>query len=440
VPTVNFTFTAPAFSDHIQLVNGPTVMGFATAQLNDGGTGQFELINFARKQNVTINSGFGSQVVVIDNSIASQGLTNLTFNTSNDDDDIQIVALPGGIAATVNTRGSGDFVRLVGAGVPSNTTLTLDGSNGFDHLIYETGGAAVSSTPGPGAGQTTISRPGSGSVVYQSFEDVRFDTGAPALAQLLNISTRMRVETGENVLIGGFIIAGTQDKKVIVRALGPSLTSSGLTNTLADPVIELYGPNNVLIASNDNWKDTQQTEITNSGVAPTNDSESAIVATLPPDGYTVIVRGKNGTTGTAIVEAYDLNTAASSRLANLSTRGFVQTGQNVMIGGFILGNNGGSTRIVLRGLGPSLAQSEVANALADPTIDLYDSNGTRVIFNDDWMDNFGQAVQLSANGLAPAHPDESGIFTALAPGSYTVILAGANGTTGVGLIEIYDLQ
>ena len=440
VPVTNFTFNASFVSSQIQVVNGPTVSGFATGQINDNGTGQFELINFARKENVTINSSPLGQVAVINLPALPTGLATLTLNTGNDDDDIDVLALASGIVANVNASGSGDFVRIVGAGIASGAFLQLNGSNGFDHLIYESGGGAVSTSPGPGAGQTTISRQGSGSVIYESFEDVRFDTGAPTSAQLLNISTRMRVETGENVLIGGFIISGTEDKKVIVRALGPSLAASGLLNTLPDPVIELYGPNNVLIASNDNWRDTQQTDIQNSGVAPQNDAEAAIVATLPPDGYTVIVRDKNGATGTAIVEGYDLDTAVSARFANISTRGFVQTGQNVMIGGFILGNNGGSTRVVIRGLGPSLAQSEVTNALADPTIDLYDSNGTRIIFNDDWMDNFGQAVQLSANGLAPSHPDESGIFTTLAPGSYTVILAGANGGTGVGVIEIYDLQ
>lgn len=440
VPVINFTFTAPVASNEIQVVNGPMVSGFNTGQINDNGTGRFELINFARKTNVTINSSAIGQVAVLNLSTAPAGLTNLTLNTGNDDDDIDVVAIASGIAATVNTSGSGDFVRVVGAGIASGASLHLNGSAGFDHLIYETGGAGVSSSPGPGAGQTTISRSGSGSVVYQSFEDVRFDTGAPAATQLLNISTRMRVETGENVLIGGFIISGGQDKKVIVRALGPSLTASGITTPLLDPVIELYRSDGTLVAMNDNWKDSQQTEIENSGIPPSNNSESAIVATLPPDGYTVIVRGKSNTTGTALVEGYDLDTSAGSRFANISTRGFVQTGQNVMIGGFILGNNTGSTRVVLRGLGPSLAQANVANTLADPTIDLYDGNGTRIIFNDNWMDNFGQAVQLSANGLAPSRSQESGIFMTLAPGAYTVILAGKNGGTGVGLVEVYDLQ
>ena len=440
VPTTNFTFTAPVASNQIQLVNGPTVSGFATAQINDGGTGQFELLNFANKTNVTINSGLGAQFVVINNTTAPAGLTNLNLNTNDADDEIDVLALASGTAARVDTRNSSDYVRVTGAGIASGASLQLDGNNGFDHLVYDTGGVAVSSSPGPGPGQTTITRAGSGSVVYQNFEDVSFTGAATLPTQPLNISTRMRVQTGENVLIGGFIITGTEDKKVIVRALGPSLVTSGLTDLLADPVIELYAPDGTLIASNDNWKDTQQTDIQNSGFAPPNESESAIIAILPPNGYTVIVKGKGGTSGKGLVEGYDLNTAANSQFANISTRGFVQTGDNVMIGGFVLGNQNSSTRIALRGLGPSLQSAGVNNVLSDPTLALYNSSGTRLAFNDNWMDNPAQAVELSANGLAPTRPEESGIFMTLAPGSYTAILAGANGTTGVGLVEVYDLR
>lgn len=440
VPTTNFTFTAPVASNQIQLINGPTILSLATVQINDGGTGQFELVNFARKTNVTINSGIGAQFVVINYNAAPAGLTNLNVNTNDSDDEIDVLALASGTAARVDTRASGDYVRVIGAGIASGATLQLDGNNGFDHLVYDTGGVAVSTSAGPGPGQTTVTRAGSGTVVYQNFEDVFFNTGAALPAQPLNISTRMRVQTGENVLIGGFIVNGTQTKRVIVRAIGPSLATSGVTTPLLDPTIELYGPDGSLIAMNDNWKDSQQAEILGTGLAPASDSESAIVATLQPNGYTVIVKGKGGTSGTGLVEGYDLNPAAASQFGNLSTRGFVQTGDNVMIGGFILGNNGGSTRIVLRGLGPSLAQVGVTNVLADPTLSLYDSNGTRLVFNDNWQDNPAQAVELSANGLAPSRPQESGIFATLTPGAYTAILAGANNTSGVGLVELYDLQ
>ena len=440
VPTTNYTFTAPVASNQIQLVNGPTVSGFATVTINDGGTAQFELTNIARKTNVTVNSGLPAQLVVLNYSAAPTGLTNLNVNTNDDDDEIDVLALASGTAARVDTRSSGDYVRVVGAGIASGASLQLDGNNGFDHLVYDTGGVAVSTSAGPGPGQTTVTRAGSGNVVYQNFEDVFFNTGAALPAQALNISTRLRVETGENVLIGGFIISGTQTKRVIFRARGPSLAASGVTTPLLDPTLELYGPDGALIAMNDNWKDSQEAEISGTGFAPTVDSESAIVATLQPNGYTVIVKGKGGTTGTGIVEGYDLNPAAASKFGNLSTRGFVQTGDNVMIGGFILGNNGGSTRIALRGLGPSLTQVGVTNVLADPTLSLYDSNGTRLVFNDNWQDNPAQAVQLSSNGLAPSRPQESGIFVTLTPGAYTAILAGANNTSGVGLVELYDLQ
>ena len=262
-------------------------------------------------------------------------------------------------------------------------------------------------------------------------------TPTPA-AQPLNISTRLRVQTGDNVLIGGFIIHGETPKRIIVRALGPSLSSAGLSGVLADPVIELHGPGGEVIAQNDNWRDTQAAEIVATGLAPKHDSEAAIVTTLPPAGYTVIVRGTSESTGVALVEAYDLDPATSAQLSNISTRGFVETGDGVLIGGFILGGTTSEgTPVVLRGLGKSLAHADLSNVLANPTLDLRDANGTQIAFNDDWMDNPAQAVQLKARGLAPSDPSEAGIFTILAPGKYTVILAGQDGTTGLGLVEIY---
>ena len=164
----------------------------------------------------------------------------------------------------------------------------------------------------------------------------------------------MRVETGDRALIAGTIITGSAAKKIIIRAIGPSLSSSGISDALADPVLELYGADGTLITSNDNWKDTQQAEIEASGVKPVNDKEAAIVATLMPGNYTAVLRGKDNTTGVAVAELYDLDTAVDSRLGNISTRGFVQTGENVMIGGFILGGNNNIGSVIIRGLGPSL--------------------------------------------------------------------------------------
>jgi glucose/arabinose dehydrogenase len=260
-------------------------------------------------------------------------------------------------------------------------------------------------------------------------------------SQALNISTRARVETGDNVLIGGFIITGNVAKKVIMRAIGPSLTGI-VPGALADPVLELHASGGALITSNDNWQDdpAQKTEIMNSGLAPSNNLESAIVATLQPGAYTAIVRGKNGTSGIGLAEIFDLDTAASSQLGNLSGRGFVQTGDNVMIGGVIVGNNIGAARVVVRAIGPSLAGAGVSNPLADPILELHDSNGALIGLNDNWQDDPDQAALIMKSSLAPSNALESAMLTGLAPGAYTAIIVGKNGGTGVGLIEVFKVQ
>jgi glucose/arabinose dehydrogenase len=251
----------------------------------------------------------------------------------------------------------------------------------------------------------------------------------------LNISSRSHVASGENVMIGGFIITGSADKRVIVRAIGPSLQQFNVPNPLADPVLELHGSTGALITSNDNWRDTQEAEIIQSQLAPTNDLESALIATLPPGSYTGIVQGNNGANGAGLVEVYDLDPAAGSTLANISTRSFVQTGDNRLIGGFILENNGGGAHVIIRAIGPSLAQ--FGNRLADPTLELRDGNGGLLRFDDNWQDDPNQAAQIIAAGLAPSNPLESAIAADLLPGHYTAIVAGKNGGTGIGLVEIY---
>ena len=253
-------------------------------------------------------------------------------------------------------------------------------------------------------------------------------------AQALNLSTRMRVQTGDNVGIGGFIITGTAPKQVLLRAMGPSLTQAGVPDALADPVLELHGPPGFVTITNDNWRDGSCTLI---GL-PTNDLESAICATLDPGAYTAIVRGKDNTSGVALVEAYDVDQAAASKLANISTRAFVSTGSNIVIAGFILGGNGGADRVVVRGIGPSLTAVGVTNALANPTLELRNGNGALLVANDDWQDNPTQAAELTAAGLALTNNLESGIATTLPPGLYTALLAGLNNGTGVGLVEVYD--
>jgi hypothetical protein len=275
-----------------------------------------------------------------------------------------------------------------------------------------------------------------------------FQTAAPTptpmpAAQALNISTRLRVETGDLVMIAGFIINGSASKPVIIRGMGPSLANAGVPagTVLNDPVLELRGSNGSLITSNDNWKDSpQRGQIEGSVFQPGDDRETVIVATLPPAAYTAILTGKNQTTGVGLVEVYDNNQAADAQLANISTRGYVQTGNNVMIGGFILGGIPNNTRVALRGIGPSLSQFGLNPVLADPTLELHDSNGATLVTNDDWQSDPVSSAQLTAAGLGLSNAKESGIFTSLPPGTFTAILAGKNGGIGIGLVELYNLR
>jgi len=250
-----------------------------------------------------------------------------------------------------------------------------------------------------------------------------------------NISTRLRVDTGNNVLIGGFIVTGTQAKRVIVRAIGPSL-SSFFSGVLTDPVLELRDSSGALIRSNDNWRNDQEAEINATGIPPSNELESAIVATLPAgnSAYTAIVRGVNDGTGIGVVEVYDLDQAVDSRLANISTRGLVQTGDDVLIGGLIvLGQN--SLRVIVRAIGPSLP---VTGALGNPTLELRDGNGVLVAANDDWRSD--QEAEIIATTIPPTNDLESAIVRTLSPSSYTAIVRGVGNTTGVALVEGYGLN
>ena len=266
---------------------------------------------------------------------------------------------------------------------------------------------------------------------------VNVGSASEPAAQPLNVSTRLRVQTGQNALIGGFIVTGNAAKRVIVRALGPSLANSGVTGALADPTVELNGPDGP-IASNDNWKDSQQTEIQSSGVPPPNELESAVVATLQPGNYTAVVRGRNDSTGVGLVEVYDLDQPADSKLANISTRGVVETGTNVMIGGFILGKGPGQARVIVRAIGPSLSQSGISGVLADPTLELRDGNGELVRGNNNWKDS--QQAEIEATTIPPQNDMESALVATLAPAPYTAIVAGNGGTSGVALVEVYQLQ
>jgi hypothetical protein len=262
----------------------------------------------------------------------------------------------------------------------------------------------------------------------------------PGTAQAINLSTRMRAQTGDNVAIGGFIITGTAPKHVLLRAVGPTLVQSGVTNALPDPVMELHGPGAFATITNDNWRDdpAQEAAIIATGLPPANNLEAAIDATLNPGAYTAIVRSTNNNSGVGLVEVYDLNQEVAAKLGNISTRALVGIGNEIVIAGFILGSHSDADRIVVRGIGPSLTAAGVPNALADPKLELRDGNGALLASDNNWQDNPAQAAELTAAGLALASSLESGIATTLPAGSYTALLSGVNNGTGVGLVEVYD--
>ncbi len=290
-------------------------------------------------------------------------------------------------------------------------------------------------------GTKTTFASGIGVPTFLAFEP---PTGMP-----LNVSTRMRVLTNDNVLIAGFIITGTDPKKVIIRGIGPSLNGVGVA--LSDPTLELHQGTTVI--TNDNWKindqtgQSQEADIRATTIPPTNDLESALIATLVPGNYTAILAGKNGGTGVGIVEVYDLAQGANSKLANISSRGFVDTGDNVMIGGFIVGGGSGNgARVIVRAIGPSLNAngSPVPGRLADPTLELHNANGSMIVTNDNWKinDQTGQSQEadIRATTIPPTDDLESAIVATLPPDNYTAIVRGKNNTTGVGLVEVYSLQ
>jgi sugar lactone lactonase YvrE len=349
-------------------------------------------------------------------------------------------------------EGSGNIFKFTPGGTPSTfaSGLTFPAGLAFDSagnlFVADAGiGDIFKFTPGGGTRITFAS--GLSDPIFLAFEP------PPRPATLGNISTRLQVGTSNRVMIAGFIVQGSSPKMVLIRAIGPSLTNFGVPNVLANPQLELHNANGV-IARNDNWQTTQiggiitsnqVAEIQSSHLAPTNPAESAIIATLPPGNYTAIVRGVNNTTGNGLAEVYDVNPTSGSLLANLSTRGFVQTGDNVMIGGFIVVTQ--PTRVIIRAIGPSLTHLGVPTALANPQLELHDHTQAVIGRNDNWQQTqiggiitSDQVAEIQNSGLAPANPAESAIIATLQPGNYTAIVRGVNNTTGIALAEVYDLQ
>jgi CSLREA domain-containing protein len=319
-------------------------------------------------------------------------------------------------------------------GGPTLTRALLPGSPAIDRGASLT--ASVFSLDS-GADQRGLLRPIDNAAIPNPIPGDGSDIGAFEVqaTALANISTRLRVETGDNALIGGFIVTGSTPKKVIVRAIGPSLP---FADKLADPILELHDASGI-IETNDNWGDSPNKQATiDSTIAPTSPLESAIVRTLPANNsaYTAVVRGVNGQTGIGVVEVYDLNTAADSRLANISTRGFVQSGDNVLIAGTIVVGPA-AQKVIVRAIGPSL---NIAGRLADPTLQIVDSNGAQLAFNDNWRSD--QEAEIIATSVPPGNDAESAIvYTLLANGAnYTAIVRGAGGGTGIAVVEVYALN
>ena len=254
-------------------------------------------------------------------------------------------------------------------------------------------------------------------------------------AVLRGVSTRAFVQTGESVMIGGFIVDGIAAKKVALRAIGPSLAAAGVTGAMADPFLQLLNSNGSIVTSNDSWNFPGE-EVSAFGLAPTDAREAAFVATLSPGAYSAIVSGSGSTTGVALFELYDLD-AATSRVANISTRSRVESGDKVMIGGFILGGTT-STNVIVRAIGPSLVPNGVSDALLDPTLEIYDSNGALLISNDNWRTD--QEAAIVATTVPPTDDREAAIVSTLAPGAYSAVIQGASGATGVALFEVYALN
>jgi len=351
------------------------------------------------------------------------GILTLQRNTCIADT-VGLILVSGSIINLDFTRGPDVIASLKVNGVPQPRGIYGGPMSGAPHILPEFGAGLGTVEVGP-------------------------------ISTLGNISTRAFVETGDNVVIGGFIVQGGGNR-VLIRAIGPELTQHGVPNVLANPTLELHNSTGALIASNNNWATTiiggiiisnQVAAIRASGYAPSDLRESAMIVNLPPGNYTAIVRGVDNTTGVALVEVYDLSPARhDSILGNISTRSFVQTGDNVMIGGVIVEGTQ-PKRVIVRAIGPELTQYGVPNPLADPTLELHDSSGALVASNDNWQHTIiggiiinDQVAAIRASGHAPGDPSESAIIANLLPGNYTAIVRGVNNTTGVGLVEVYDLD
>jgi uncharacterized repeat protein (TIGR03803 family) len=327
-----------------------------------------------------------------------------------------------------------EFIILSGRHLAGTTAVSFNGVTARSFTIDTSTRITVEVPPGANAGPIRTRN-----ALGTATTPVNF-TPLPPISALQNISTRGKVLTDDNVLIAGFVITGTGQKQVLLRGIGPSLTAFHVSDALQNPILELHDGNGGLIATNDNWSETQEIPIKGTHLAPADARESAILRPLSPGSYTAILKGASDTTGIGLVEVYDLDRQPALELANISTRGFVGTGNDAMIAGFVVGEMGsGPTRELIRATGPSLSAAHVTGALQDPRIELHNSNGALVATNDNWGNDL-HAAQIHSMGLAPSDPRESAMLPSLNPGAYTAIVRGANTTTGVALIEAYNLH
>ena len=458
------------YNDGMLTIEGCTIANNANTNGSGGGLFNFSSLTVADSTffgNTASDSGGG-----IENAgIASINNCPITNNSASQEETFGTVPGGGGISSAgggafnttmvkntivaqndspTNSDVAGEIIsngyNLIGDGTGGTISPTTGDQIGtFDSPIdpmlgplADNGGPTQTCALLPGSPAIDVGDPNTPETDQRNYDRTNapdigaFELGATIPQTLANISTRLLIETGDNVLIGGFIVTGSHSKEVLLRAIGPSLTLDG---KLANPVLELHDASEAVIKTNDDWQtNTNEQEIVDTGLAPTDPLESALLVTLDPGAYTAIVSGANNGTGIGLVEAYDLDRTTDARLANISTRGFVQTGDNVMIGGFIiLGSE--DEYVIVRAIGPSLP---LAGTLADPLLELHNADGSILATNDNWRDT--QEAEIEATGLAPTNDAESAIVSTLAPGNYTAIVRGAGDTTGVALVEAYGLN
>lgn len=390
--------------------------GVTPNDVNDADSGPNNLQNYPLISSVKISTSPRSAIVSI------TGTLNSTPNSSFR---LEFFINP---AAGSSGFGEGE-VRIGAINVITDASGNASFNTGFD---TDPGRPVISATATDSSGNTS-----------------EFSPAFPRAAQLLNLSTRGPVGTGDNVLIGGFIVVGTENKQVMMRGLGPSLEDAGVSGVLADPTLELHDSKGALLAYNNDWKDSQADEIKATGLAPGKELESAILTSLVAKpasqgaaAYTGVLAGRGGTTGIGLLEVYDLAVDANSKLANISTRGYVGASDDLMIGGFIPGPADRSpTKLLIRALGPSLGGQGISGALQDPLLELRDGNGNVIARNDNWRDSL-DAAQIAATGIPPGDDRESAILATLRPtaSGYTALVRGATGATGVALVEVYALN